>query len=59
LRDNDSDSYVLINGKDHGTIEVSGQVGGSHQVEYAKVSFITDQTVLTSFANELRKIIDK
>lgn len=58
LEDNDSDASVNFQMKPNGQVTVFGQVGGSHEENYLKFNFQTDQTciepLLTDFHNLLK-----
>ena len=46
LNDNDSDAFIILESINNGQIIVSGQVGGTHEDQFMKFRFETDQTIL-------------
>ncbi|MEJ5992777.1 hypothetical protein WG904_00005 [Pedobacter sp. Du54] len=44
IRDTDSDGFLEFKANDLGRIMVSGQIGGTHNVQYIRFGFSTDQT---------------
>lgn len=59
LEDNDSDASVSFEMKPNGQIIVYGQVGGSHEENYLKFSFQTDQTCIEPFLTDFHKLLKK
>jgi len=57
LEDNDSDASVSFQMKPHGQVIVYGQVGGSHEENYLKFSFQTDQTCIEPFLTDFYKLL--
>lgn len=57
LDDNDSDGFVEFEIAPNGQINVSGQVGGSHEQNYLKFSFQTDQTCIESLLIDFHKLL--
>lgn len=57
LEDNDSDASVSFEMKPNGQIIVYGQVGGSHEENYLKFSFQTDQTCIEPFLTDFHKLL--
>lgn len=58
LHDYDSDAFVTLEGIGFGRITVFGQVGGTHQDQFARFRFETDQTVLRPFKDGICKLLD-
>ncbi|MGZ5245360.1 MAG: WapI family immunity protein [Bacteroidia bacterium] len=56
LQDNDSDGYIKFEFNDFKQLQVSGQIGGSHEDHFMKFSFTTDQTVIPQFVNDFKKL---
>lgn len=57
LEDNDSDASINFQMKPHGQIIVFGQVGGSHEENYLKFSFETDQTCIEPLLTDFHKLL--
>jgi len=57
LYDNDSDSYLKFEMLKNGHLSIKGQVGGSHQDHSMNFLFLTDQTGLLDFIEELNCIL--
>lgn len=57
LEDNDSDASVNFEIKSNGQIIVYGQVGGSHEENYLKFNFQTDQIYINSFIEDFYKLL--
>ena len=57
LEDNDSDASVNFQINSHGQVIVYGQVGGSHEENYMKFSFQTDQTCIEPLLTDFHKLL--
>lgn len=57
LEDNDSDASINFQMKPHGQIIVYGQVGGSHEENYLKFSFQTDQSCIEPLLTDFHKLL--
>jgi hypothetical protein len=57
LEDNDSDASVNFQIKPDGQVVVFGQVGGSHEDNYLKFNFETDQTCIEPFLTDFHKLL--
>jgi len=57
LEDNDSDASITFQIKPHGQLIVFGQVGGSHEDNYLKFSFETDQTCIEPLLVDFHKLL--
>ena len=57
LEDNDSDASITFQMKSHGQVIVYGQVGGSHEENYLKFSFQTDQTCIAPLLTDFHKLL--
>jgi hypothetical protein len=57
LEDNDSDASINFQMKPHGQVIVYGQVGGSHEENYLKFSFQTDQATLEPLLTDFHKLL--
>lgn len=57
LEDNDSDASVNFQMKPYGQVIVFGQVGGSHEENYLKFSFQTDQTCIEPLLTDFHKLL--
>ncbi len=57
LEDNDSDASIIFQMKSHGQVIVYGQVGGSHEENYLKFSFQTDQTCIEPLLTDFHKLL--
>lgn len=57
LEDNDSDASVNFLMKPQGHVVVYGQVGGSHEENYMKFSFLTDQTCIKPLVIDFKKLL--
>lgn len=56
LSDNDSDGFVEFTISEYGHLQVSGQVGGSHEDHFVKFEFQTDQTCIPQFVDDFKKL---
>ena len=56
VNDYDSDDFILFEFLSKGHIKISGQLGGSHNEQYLKYQFITDQTELNNIINNFKGI---
>jgi len=59
ISDNDSDSFVEFNIFENGSLQVSGQVGGSYNDHFVKFKFITDQTCIPQFVDDFKKLLKR
>lgn len=57
LEDNDSDASVNFQIKPLGQVIVFGQVGGSHEDNYLKFNFETDQTCIEPLLTDFHKLL--
>lgn len=57
LEDNDSDGSITFQMKPDGQVIVYGQVGGSHEENYLKFSFQTDQTCIEPLMTDFHKLL--
>jgi len=57
LEDNDSDASITFQMKPYGQVIVYGQVGGSHEENYLKFSFQTDQTCIEPLLTDFYKLL--
>ena len=57
IKDYDSDDFILFELLRHGHIKISGQVGGSHNDQFLKYQFTTDQTVLNIIISSFKGMI--
>jgi len=57
LEDNDSDASVTFQMKPNGQVIVYGQVGGSHEENYLKFSFQTDQTCIEPLLTKFYRLL--
>ena len=57
IEDNDSDARVNFQMKPNGQIIVFGQIGGSHEENYLKFSFQTDQTCIEPLLTDFNKLL--
>lgn len=58
LEDNDSDTNVNFEIKQNGQLIVYGQVGGTHEDNYLKFNFQTDQTCIEPFVDDFHKLLE-
>ena len=58
LDDNDSDGFVEFEIEPNGQLYVSGQVGGTHEDNYLKFKFQTDQTCINSFVGDFKSLLN-
>ncbi|MBI5914849.1 MAG: hypothetical protein HY842_05690 [Bacteroidetes bacterium] len=59
LEDNDSDAFVRFEIESNGRLNIRGQVGGSHEDNFVKFAFQTDQTCIPIFVNDFKSLINK
>jgi len=57
LNDNDSDGFVEFEIESNGRLNVSGQVGGTHEEHYVRFKFQTDQTCIKSFVDDFKTLL--
>jgi hypothetical protein len=58
LEDNDSDAFVEFQIEQNGRLNVTGQIGGSHEDQSVKFKFQTDQTCIPTFVNDFRSLLE-
>jgi len=57
LEDNDSDASVNFQIQQNGQLVVFGQVGGSHEENYLKFNFQTDQSCIEPLVTDFHKLL--
>ena len=57
LADNDSDAFVKLEIEANGLLNVSGQVGGSHEDHFVRFKFQTDQTCIPLFVQDFNSLL--
>lgn len=57
LYDNDSDGFVEFEIEQNGRLNVSGQVGGTHEDHFVKFKFHTDQTCIPPFVQDFKSLL--
>ena len=57
LDDNDSDGFVEFKIELNGQLNVSGQVGGTHEDHFVKFKFQTDQTCIPQFVQDFSLLL--
>jgi hypothetical protein len=57
LNDNDSDALVQFSAEPNGHLIVNGQIGGSHEDNFVKFKFHTDQTCLPGFIESFNLLL--
>ena len=57
LDDNDSDGFVEFEIEPNGRLNVSGQVGGTHEDQFVKFKFQTDQTCIPKFVQDFKSLL--
>lgn len=58
LDDNDSDGFIELALLDNlGHISISAQIGGTHEDNYVRIKFETDQTCLLKFITGLQSLL--
>ena len=57
LNDNDSDGFVEFEIMLNGRLNVSGQVGGTHEDNFVKFKFKTDQTCIPDFVQDFKNLL--
>ncbi len=57
LDDNDSDAFVEFGIEPNGRLNVTGQVGGTHEDHFVKFKFQTDQTCIPQFVQEFKALL--
>mgnify|MGYP000482277283 CR=1 FL=1 len=57
LEDNDSDASVNFQIERNGQVFIFGQVGGSHEDNYVKFKFQTDQTCIEPLIEDFHKLL--
>lgn len=58
LDDNDSDGFVEFEIESNGRLNVSGQVGGTHEDNYVNFKFQTDQTCIDNFVLDFKSLLN-
>jgi hypothetical protein len=57
LDENDSDSFVKFEIQENGRLNVSGQVGGTHEDHFVKFKIQTDQTCIPLFVLDFKSLL--
>ncbi len=57
LDDNDSDGFVEFVMEQNGQLNVSGQIGGTHEDHFVKFKFQTDQTCIPPFVQDFKYLL--
>jgi hypothetical protein len=57
LDDNDSDAFVQFEIEANGRLIVSGQIGGTHEDNFVKFKFQTDQTCIPQFVLDFGSLL--
>ncbi len=57
LEDNDSDGFVEFEIESYGRLNVSGQVGGTHEDHFVKFKFRTDQNCISQFVQDFNTLL--
>jgi hypothetical protein len=57
LEDNDSDAFIYFEIVPNGRLNVSGQVGGTHEEHFVKFKFQTDQTCIPQFVHDFSSLL--
>jgi hypothetical protein len=57
LDDNDSDGFIEFEIEPNGGLNVSGQVGGTHEDHFVKFKFQTDQTCIPQFVQDFKSLL--
>ncbi len=57
LHDCDSDAFITLEGIKFGRIAVVGQVGGTHEDQFLRFRFETDQTILRPLQEQIRGVL--
>jgi len=58
LEDNDSDAFVEFEIEPNGKLNVNGQIGGTHEDQFVKFKFETDQTCIDSFVEDFKFLLN-
>lgn len=58
LEDNDSDAFIEFEIESNGRLNVSGQIGGTHEDHFVKFKFQTDQTCISSFVEDFKSLLN-
>jgi hypothetical protein len=58
LDDNDSDGFLEFEIEATGRLNVSGQVGGTHEDNFVKFKFQTDQTCINRFVEDFKSLLN-
>jgi len=53
----DNDDFILFEFAKHGHLNISGQVGGSHNQQFLVYNFMTDQTALHEVISTFHKVV--
>lgn len=57
LEDNDSDGFIKFDIENDGKLNVSGQVGGTHEDHFLKFKFQTDQTCIPELIKDFYALL--
>lgn len=57
LDDNDSVGFVEFEIEPNGRLNVSGQVGGTHEDNFVKFKFETNQTCIPQFVQDFKSLL--
>lgn len=57
INDSDSDAYITFDMDKFGHMSVYGQISGSHEEQFMKFKYSTDQTVLKNFVQLLKALL--
>jgi hypothetical protein len=57
LEDNDSDGFVEFEIETNGRLNISGQVGGTHEDHFIKFKFQTDQTCVNQLVQDFNSLL--
>lgn len=57
LEDNDSDGFVEFEIETNGRLNISGQVGGTHEDHFIKFKFQTDQTCINQLVQDFNSLL--
>lgn len=59
IDDNDSDAFVAFEIESNGQLSVFGQLGGTHEENFLRFNFQTDQTCIPTFVNDFKWLLKK
>ena len=58
LEDNDSDAFIEFEINSNGRLNVSGQVGGTHEDHFVRYAFQTDHTCIPFLVNDFKRLMN-